>query len=128
MLPPADLHTRCLRCGHDLGRDTRICPACGADRVLDIWPIVAPGIVVGVVLLALATVAHRIPFGAAVTATALFGAEWLLAIIVDPVSALFPGFGLAFRLILGIVLIGAVRSGWRARVLRSRRPAIQTGG
>jgi hypothetical protein len=165
MLPPADLHTRCLRCGHDLGRDTRICPACGADRdlelaiyaelqptisvlrkwllalgalrlifsgllyeqlhdrVLDIWPIVAPGLVVGVVLLALATVAHRVPFAAAVIATSLFAAEWILAIIVDPVGALFPGFGLAFRLILGIVLVGAVRSGWRARVLRSRRPA-----
>src|SRR5215470_5109721 len=111
MLPPADLHTRCLRCGHDLGRDTRICPACGADRDLELaiyaelqptisvlrkwllalgglrllfagfiyeqvhdrafsselWALVAPGVVVGVLLLALAAVAHRVPFGAAVT-------------------------------------------------------------
>jgi hypothetical protein len=160
MLPPADLHTRCLRCGQQLGRDTRICPACGADRDLELaiyaelqptisvlrkWllalgalrlifsglvyeqthslEVAAPGLVVGVVLLGLAAFAHVAPFMAAVIATALFGAEWILAIIVDPVGALFPGFALAIRLILGIVLLGAVRSGWRARVLRNRGPA-----
>src|SRR5689334_5418623 len=153
MLPPPDLHKRCLRCGH-APLDTQKCPTCGADRDLELaiyaelqptisvlrkWllalgalrlifsgllyeqthmlEIAAPGVAVGVVLLALAAVAHRIPFGAAVTATALFGTEWLIAIIIDPVAALFPGFGLAFRLILGIILVGAVRSGWRARVL-----------
>ena len=162
MLPPPDLHKRCLRCGH-APLDTQKCPTCGADRDLELalyaelqptisvlrkWllalgalrlifrgliyeqthsiELAAPGLVVGVVLLGLAAVAHRIPFAAAVTATALFGAEWILAIIVDPVGALFPGFGRAFRLILGIVLVGAVRSGWRARGLRARRLAPAT--
>lgn len=37
MLPAADLHTRCLRCGAGLRADQPTCPACNADPAIERW-------------------------------------------------------------------------------------------
>jgi hypothetical protein len=35
MLPPKDMHRRCLRCGAELAEVQRMCPDCGADREVE---------------------------------------------------------------------------------------------
>lgn len=35
MLPPKDLHEKCLRCGQALQAEQRICETCGADRDIE---------------------------------------------------------------------------------------------
>lgn len=35
MLPPKDMHLRCLRCRTDLTDEQRLCPKCGADREVE---------------------------------------------------------------------------------------------
>jgi hypothetical protein len=85
--------------------------------------IVGPFLVLGVVYLALAFVAHRIPFAAAVVATSFFAAEWTLTIVGNGLAAFIPNFWLAMRIVVAIVLAGAVRSAYRARALRRRAAA-----
>jgi hypothetical protein len=36
MLPPKELSTQCIRCGQALAPEERICPACGADREVEL--------------------------------------------------------------------------------------------
>jgi hypothetical protein len=36
MLPPKELSTQCIRCGRKLEVEERICPACGADRDVEL--------------------------------------------------------------------------------------------
>jgi hypothetical protein len=85
-----------------------------------LWSMVGSSVLAGVALAVLAAFARRFPLAVAVTAASLFLLNFLSHVAVDPLGAIMPSYGLALRVMFGVVLTGAVVSGFRARALRRR--------
>jgi hypothetical protein len=82
-----------------------------------LWP--SFGLAFG--LLALYLPARRFPLVSSLLALVLFAGHWTYAAVLFGVSTAFsPNIALAARTIFLLVLVGAVKAGWRARVLRAR--------
>lgn len=77
-----------------------------------------PGALVTAMLLVLCAIARLVPLAASLAALGLFLANLVLTVRLTGWGVLVPGFGLAIRIILLVVLVGAVQAGWKARVLR----------
>jgi hypothetical protein len=117
MLPPKELNTTCLRCKADMPPGERYCNQCGADRELELsvagelHPAVGS---LGRWLLALGVISLLLVW--LVDAGRIADMSWAEAIV-----AFWPSFGLALGLLaVLIVLVGAGRAAWRARVLRAQ--------
>lgn len=82
-----------------------------------LWP--SFGLALG--LLSLFLVARRFPLASSLAALGLFAGHWLYAAyLFGVVTAFSPNIALAARVIFLIVLVVAVKSGWKARMLRAR--------
>jgi hypothetical protein len=91
----------------------------GAVPTGTVWAVVLPNVVMGAVLMAMATVARAFPLAVPITALVLLGLTFLANLIADPASALMPSLGNLVRLGFLLVIVAALQSGYKARQIRT---------
>jgi hypothetical protein len=84
--------------------------------------VMLPNLVMGGMLVGMALIARRYPLAVSLASLVLLALTWLANLATDPASALMPGLGNAMRLMFLLVVIGAVRSGFKASRIRDGAP------